>query len=391
MGMEVTEMAAALGDLRTHGQTRLATRQGLSARSTRGRAVSDVEALTGSIGCWRRRSTARRLAGLAGAHANPELHARLDATARGSAVARPFPRARAAGARRAGAAERRRDARLAPGDVLAGYRLIRELGRGGMSVVWLAERADGVVKREVALKMPMFMLQGDGDVARFTRERDALAALSHPNVARLYDAGVLPSGQPFIVLEYVDGEPLLDYCDARQLDVRARLRLFLQVLARGRARAQAPGRAPRPQALEHPGGRRRPGEAARLRHRQTTGRSGPRGALTQRGRRHDAAVRRARAASRRDHLDAHRRVLARRGAARAADRSACRIRGARRAADAGRGARGIADAAARQLAIDDAAGVAPVSRRRGCGRWTAISTPSSARHCASRRTIVTRR
>jgi len=120
---------------------------------------------------------------------------------------------------------------LRPGEELAGYRLIRELGRGGMSVVWLAERADGTLKRAVAFKMPMFMLQGAGDLERFTRERDALASLSHPNVARLYDAGVMPSGQPFIVLEYVDGQPLTEHCDTRQLDVRARLRLFVQVLA----------------------------------------------------------------------------------------------------------------------------------------------------------------
>jgi serine/threonine protein kinase len=120
---------------------------------------------------------------------------------------------------------------LNEGMVLAGYRLIRELGRGGMSVVWLAERADGVVKRQVALKMPMFILQGEADVARFARERDALASLSHPNVASLYDAGVLPSGQPFIVLERVDGVPLTLYCDERKLDVPARLRLFFQVLA----------------------------------------------------------------------------------------------------------------------------------------------------------------
>jgi len=120
---------------------------------------------------------------------------------------------------------------LAPDEVLAGYRLIRELGRGGMSVVWLAERADGVVKRVVALKMPMFVLRGAGDVERFARERDALASLSHANVARLYDAGLLPSGQPFIVLEYVDGVTLLDYCERHRLDVAARLRLFLQVLA----------------------------------------------------------------------------------------------------------------------------------------------------------------
>lgn len=118
---------------------------------------------------------------------------------------------------------------LTAGDVLAGYRLIRELGRGGMSVVWLAERADGVVKREVALKMPLFMLSG-ADGERFARERDALAALGHPNVARLYDAGVMESGQPFIVLEHVDGQPLNLFCDTRRLDLRARLRLFLQVL-----------------------------------------------------------------------------------------------------------------------------------------------------------------
>ena len=120
---------------------------------------------------------------------------------------------------------------LASDEVLAGYRLIRELGRGGMSVVWLAERADGVVKRVVALKMPMFVLRGAGDVERFARERDALASLSHANVARLYDAGLLPSGQPFIVLEFVDGVTLLDYCERHRLDVAARLRLFLQVLA----------------------------------------------------------------------------------------------------------------------------------------------------------------
>lgn len=120
---------------------------------------------------------------------------------------------------------------LQEGDVLGGYRLIREIGRGGMSVVWLAERADGVVKRAVALKMPMFMMQDAGDTGRFARERAALAALSHPNVARLYDAGVLPTGQPFIVLELIDGVPLTEYCDAKRLDIRSRLQLFLQVLA----------------------------------------------------------------------------------------------------------------------------------------------------------------
>jgi serine/threonine-protein kinase len=66
---------------------------------------------------------------------------------------------------------------------------------------------------------------------RFARERDALASLTHANVARLYDAGLLPSGQPFIVLEYVDGVTLLEYCERHQLDIAARIRLFLQVLS----------------------------------------------------------------------------------------------------------------------------------------------------------------
>jgi serine/threonine-protein kinase len=100
-----------------------------------------------------------------------------------------------------------------------------------MSIVWLAERADGVVKRAVALKMPMFMLQGPEEAVRFSRERDALASLSHAHVARLYDAGLMPSGQPFMALEFVDGMSLTSYCDAQRLDLRARLRLFLQVLA----------------------------------------------------------------------------------------------------------------------------------------------------------------
>jgi len=192
--------------------------------------VSDVEALA-----WLDRllaaDEAQRQASLdALATANPELHLRMRRLLAGAlssenslALAAPVLE---------GVVRLDGDVTrvLAPGDVLAGYRLLRELGRGGMSVVWLAERADGVVRRTVALKMPMFMLQGDAEIARFARERDALAALSHPNVARLYDAGVLPSGQPFIVLEHVDGMPFTVHCDARRLGLRARLRLFLQVL-----------------------------------------------------------------------------------------------------------------------------------------------------------------
>lgn len=120
---------------------------------------------------------------------------------------------------------------LQTGQSIGVYRLIRELGRGGMSLVWLAERADGVVKRQVALKLPLFILSSALDVERFAREKDVLAGLEHPNIARLYDAGVATTGQPFIVLEFVDGAPITTCCDRQRCSLEQRLELFLQVLA----------------------------------------------------------------------------------------------------------------------------------------------------------------
>ena len=113
------------------------------------------------------------------------------------------------------------------GSLVGPYRLIREIGVGGMSSVWLAQRSDGQLKREVALKLP---LTGPRmQVERFLRERDILAALTHSNIARLYDAGFSESGQPYLAMEYVAGTQLLDSCDERLLGIRARLRLFVQV------------------------------------------------------------------------------------------------------------------------------------------------------------------
>ena len=114
------------------------------------------------------------------------------------------------------------------GTVVGPYRLIREIGVGGMSSVWLAERSDGQLKREVALKLP---LTGPRmQVERFLRERDILAALTHSNIARLYDAGISEAGQPYLAMEYVAGTQLLDSCDARLLGIRGRLRLFVQAM-----------------------------------------------------------------------------------------------------------------------------------------------------------------
>jgi serine/threonine protein kinase/lipoprotein NlpI len=116
------------------------------------------------------------------------------------------------------------------GERLGPYLLTRELGHGGMAQVWLAQRADGAFKREVALKLPMLSGLRQDLASRFERERDILAGLEHPNIARLYDAGVTAEGLPYLAMEYVHGEPLTAWCDRQHLGIRERLKLFLQVL-----------------------------------------------------------------------------------------------------------------------------------------------------------------
>lgn len=119
---------------------------------------------------------------------------------------------------------------LAPGERVGPYELIRLLGTGGMAEVWLAKRADGAIKREVALKLPMLTRFRKDLEQRFTRERDILASLEHPNIARLYDVGGDAHGLPYLSMEYVPGEPLTDWCDAQNIGTRERLQLFLPVL-----------------------------------------------------------------------------------------------------------------------------------------------------------------
>ncbi|MCU0951695.1 MAG: serine/threonine protein kinase [Burkholderiaceae bacterium] len=117
---------------------------------------------------------------------------------------------------------------LAADQAIGPYRLIRELGTGGMGAVWLAERADGALKRQVALKLPR-LAWGRGLAERMARERDILASLEHPHIARLYDAGVDQHGRPYLALEYVEGQPIDDYASQRALSVRHKLDLLLQV------------------------------------------------------------------------------------------------------------------------------------------------------------------
>jgi serine/threonine-protein kinase len=115
------------------------------------------------------------------------------------------------------------------GEEIGPYRLIRELGSGGMGSVWLAERTDGIMNRQVALKLPHIVGRRAGLAERMAREREILATLNHPNIATLYDAGIASDGQPYLALEYAEGKPIDVYCNEHSLDVRARLKLFTQV------------------------------------------------------------------------------------------------------------------------------------------------------------------
>jgi eukaryotic-like serine/threonine-protein kinase len=112
---------------------------------------------------------------------------------------------------------------------LGAYRIVREIGRGGMARVFLAERADGQFRQQVALKLLRPGLDTEADRERFRTERQILAGLSHPHIARLLDGGVTEDGQPYLVLEYVAGQPIDTYCAARGLDLAGRLDLFLTV------------------------------------------------------------------------------------------------------------------------------------------------------------------
>jgi tetratricopeptide (TPR) repeat protein len=117
------------------------------------------------------------------------------------------------------------------GEVIGDYTLLAPLGEGGMGSVWLARRSDGRFEANVALKLLSPAVLGDAGGARFRREGRLLAQLTHANIAHLIDAGVTHGGQPYLVLEYVDGEQIDAYCDGAKLDVDARVRLFLDVLA----------------------------------------------------------------------------------------------------------------------------------------------------------------
>ena len=117
------------------------------------------------------------------------------------------------------------------GQRVGSYRVIGELGRGGMGAVYLAERADSAFRLRAAVKLIKRGMDTDFILRRFRNERQILASLDHPNIARLLDGGTTDDGLPYFVMEYIDGLPLYEYCDARRLGVDERLRLFARICA----------------------------------------------------------------------------------------------------------------------------------------------------------------
>jgi serine/threonine protein kinase len=116
------------------------------------------------------------------------------------------------------------------GQKIGAYTLISPIGQGGMGSVWLAERSDGRFERRVAVKFLNFSVAATGGAERFKREGRILGQLAHPHIAELIDAGVSANGEPYLVLENVDGEHIDGYCDHHKLDVDSRVELFLDVL-----------------------------------------------------------------------------------------------------------------------------------------------------------------
>jgi eukaryotic-like serine/threonine-protein kinase len=116
-----------------------------------------------------------------------------------------------------------------PGTIIASrYKLLEEIGQGGMGTVWAAEQTTPV-RREVALKLIKAGMDSRSVLARFEAERQALALMDHPNIAKVLDGGLTDSGRPYFVMEYVKGVPITEYCDATRLSVDERLNLFIQV------------------------------------------------------------------------------------------------------------------------------------------------------------------
>ena len=116
----------------------------------------------------------------------------------------------------------------AAGDQMGNYKLLQQIGEGGFGTVWMAEQREPV-RRRVALKIIKLGMDTKQVIARFEAERQALAMMDHPNIAKVFDAGMTETGRPYFVMEYIKGIPILQYCDHEKVDTRGRLDLFTKV------------------------------------------------------------------------------------------------------------------------------------------------------------------
>src|SRR5262249_57855897 len=116
-----------------------------------------------------------------------------------------------------------------PGTIIAGrYKLLERIGEGGMGEVWVTKQTEPV-QRKVALKLVKAGMDSKSVLARFENERQALALMDHPNIAKVLDGGLTAEGRPFFVMELVNGQPLTKFCDEAKLTPRERLELFVPV------------------------------------------------------------------------------------------------------------------------------------------------------------------
>ena len=186
------------------------------------------------------------------------------------------------------------------------YRTIREIGRGGMGTVYLAVRDDGQFRQEVALKLLRGSIATDDFVRRFRCERQILAGIEHPNIARLVDGGRTTDGLPYFVMEYIDGTPVDTFCDTHELDTRERVRLVRKVCSAVQLAHQNFVIHRGFEAREYPSHPGRRTEAPRLRDRKGAGRTRDRRRYERdetRHTAHDAGLREPRADPRREHHD----------------------------------------------------------------------------------------
>ena len=154
------------------------------------------------------------------------------------------------------------------GKQIGAYKIECELGRGGMGAVYLASRADEQFQKQVAIKLVKRGMDSDFVIRRFLGERQILAYLNHPNIARLLDGGATEDGLPYFVMEYIEGQPITHYCDLHRLTTVERLKLFQQVCSAVQYAHQNLVVHQRHQTGQHSGHRYRRSEVARFRHRQ---------------------------------------------------------------------------------------------------------------------------